>query len=68
MNEKDNVIEHSACDTCKWYNSGIPCGVEPSVCKREVTVTPQTETDFWSSVTREDWLKAHGLDGGADNE
>ena len=24
--------------------------------------TPQTETDFWASVTRDDWLKAHGLD------
>ena len=26
------------------------------------TDTPQTETDFWASVTRDDWLKAHGLD------
>ena len=36
--------EHSACDTCQWYNSGIPCGVEPSVCKREVTDTPQCDS------------------------
>lgn len=35
--------ERSACDTCQWYNSGIPCGVEPSVCKRAVEYEPQTE-------------------------
>ena len=35
--------ERSACDTCYVYNSGIPCGVEPSVCKQEVADTPQTE-------------------------
>ena len=35
--------ERSACDTCQWYNSGIPCGIEPSVCKREVTDIPQTD-------------------------
>ena len=35
--------ERSACGTCYVYNSGIPCGVDPSVCKREVTDTPQTE-------------------------
>ena len=36
--------EHSAYDTCQWYNSGIPCGVELSVCKREVTDTPQCDS------------------------
>ena len=35
--------ERSACDTCLWYNSGIPCGVEPSVCKREIEDEPQTD-------------------------
>ena len=34
--------ERSACDTCQVYNSGIPCGVEPSVCKRTVS-TPDKE-------------------------
>lgn len=29
-------------------------------CNTYIKDTPQT--DFWSSVTREDWLKAHGLD------
>ena len=32
--------ERSACDTCQWYNSGIPCGVEPSVCKQEAKDNP----------------------------
>ena len=32
--------ERSACDTCQWYNGGIPCGVEPSVCKQEAKDNP----------------------------
>lgn len=31
-------------------------------CLEVIADTPQTETDFWASVTRDDWLKAHGLD------
>lgn len=34
--DPDIIDTRSACDTCYVYNSGIPCGVEPSVCKREV--------------------------------
>ena len=38
--EDEPQTERSACDTCQWYNSGIPCGVEPSVCKQEAKDNP----------------------------
>ena len=45
--------ERSACDTCFWYNSGIPCGVEPSVCNREVEDEPQTERSEQMGISEE---------------
>lgn len=44
--------ERSTCDTCHWYNSGIPCGVEPSVCKREVADTPQADSEIPKNALR----------------
>ena len=38
--EDEPQTERSVCDTCQWYNSGIPCGIKPSVCKREVKDEP----------------------------
>jgi hypothetical protein len=38
--EDELQTERSVCDTCQWYNSGIPCGIKPSVCKREVKDEP----------------------------
>ena len=31
--EKPNNCEPSICDTCRYYNSNIPCGSTPSACK-----------------------------------
>ena len=31
--EKPNNCEPKICDTCRYYNSNIPCGSTPSVCK-----------------------------------
>ena len=42
--EDELQTERSVCDTCQWYNGGIPCGAEPSVCKREVK-DKQTEQE-----------------------
>ena len=31
--EKPNNYEPRICDTCRYYNSNIPCGTTPSACK-----------------------------------
>ena len=31
--EKPNNCEPKICDTCRYYNSNIPCGSTPSACK-----------------------------------
>lgn len=31
--EKPNSCEPKICDTCRYYNSNIPCGSTPSACK-----------------------------------
>ena len=31
--EKPNNYEPKICDTCRYYNSNIPCGSTPSACK-----------------------------------
>ena len=31
--EKPNDCEPKICDTCRYYNSNIPCGSTPSACK-----------------------------------
>ena len=32
--EKPNNCEPKICDTCRYYNSNIPCGSTPSACKK----------------------------------
>lgn len=50
FDRKTEQTERSACDTCFWYNHGIPCGIEPSVCKREIKDEPQAETEIAKAI------------------
>lgn len=49
--KKSPKMERSACDTCPVYNSGIPCGVEPGVCKVELDVN---EMKMYTDIHKEE--------------
>ena len=57
---ESNSEKPNDCDTCANGESDIEaCGY----CRHGDLYEPKGEpqTDFWHSVTKEDWLKAHGL-------
>ena len=57
---ENNSEKPNNCETCANGESDIEaCGY----CRHGDLYEPKGEpqTDFWHSVTKEDWLKAHGL-------